>query len=104
MVEEVVLRVVDELDRADLTQPIPVRLQEAAHLLGRLVEEVATFELCLGGQLAERDEAGRAAARSTGHGLYTKSGPIRSRRKIVCFESKIDSATRWPKPRIDGSA
>ena len=96
--DEVVLLVVDQLDRADLAQPLAVCLEEAAQLLGRLVDEVAPLELGLAGQLAEGGDAGRA------HGLKTRSGPIRSRRKMMCFLSKIDSATRWPRPRAAGSA
>ena len=60
VVEQVVLLVVDELDGADLAQPLAVLVQESAELLGRLVQEVASLELGLGGELAQRNEAWRA--------------------------------------------
>jgi hypothetical protein len=94
----VILVVVDEHDGADLDQALLVGVKEATQLLGRLVQEVPPLELCLLGELAKGLDSGR------GHGLYTKSGPIRSRRKMMCFFSKIDSATRWPSPRAEGSA
>ena len=98
VVDEMVLVVVDEDDGADLREALAVGIQEAAQLLGRLVQEIPPLELCLLGELAEGLDPGR------GHGLYTKSGPIRSRRKMMCFFSKIDSAMRWPNPRAEGSA
>ena len=45
----------------------------------KLEKEVAALEFCIGRQLAQRDDARGAGI---GHGLYTKSGPIRSRRNI----------------------
>ena len=98
VVDEVILIVVDEHDGSDLDQPLLVGVEEATQLLRRLVQEVPPLELRLLGELAQGVDAGRA------HGLYTKSGPIRSRRKMMCFLSKIDSAMRWPSPRAEGSA
>src|SRR5439155_10662027 len=98
VVDEVVLLVVDEHDGADLGEALLVGIQEPAQLFGRLVQEVPTLELRLLGELAKGVDPGRA------HGLNTKSGPIRSRRKMMCFFSKTDSAMRWASPRAEGSA
>src|SRR5437588_557362 len=78
VVYEVILVVVDQHDRSNLHEPLLVGVQEAAQLLRRLVEEVPSLELRLLGELTQRIDPGRA------HGLYTKSGPIRSRRKMMC--------------------
>ena len=98
VVDEVVLLVVDQLDRTDLAQPLPVGAQEAAQLLGSLVQEVGSLQLRLAGKLTQRGQPRSA------QGLYTMSGPIRSRRKMTCFLSKTDSAARCARPRVDGSA
>jgi hypothetical protein len=55
--EQVVLVVVDQLDRTDLPQPLAIGVHEAPQLLGRLVQEVATLELRLLGELSQRGDA-----------------------------------------------
>ena len=57
MEEQVVLLVVDELDRTDLAKALLVRVEETTQLLGGLVQEIAALELGVGGQLAQRDDA-----------------------------------------------
>ena len=98
VVAEEVLLVVDQRDLADLPKPLAVGLQEAPDLLGGLDDEVAPLENGFLRQLAEGDQPRR------GHGLYTRSGPIRSRRNMTCLVLMIDSATVWPSRRVAGSA
>ena len=42
--------------------------------------------------------------RSSGQGWYSRSGPIRSRRNIEWWRSKIHSPARWPRARVASSA
>ena len=107
---QVVGLVVDERQAAEDRDPVLVVVEEAAELFGRLDDEVGALE---GGIRRELPEQVVVAIHEWSppfvwsgkvYGWYSRSGPIRSRRNIEWWRSKIHSPARWPSARVASSA
>ena len=103
---EVVGLLVDERQAAEHRDPLLVVVKELAQLLGRLDQEIGAFEGGVRRELSEQVVVavhGRLRAVRGVYGWYSRSGPIRSRRNIEWWRSKIHSPARWPSARVASS-
>ena len=80
-----------------------VRVEEAPELLGRGDQEVAALEGGVGSEGSPRRSVRLASIDRPPYGWYSRSVPIRSRRNIEWWRSKIHSPARWPSARVPSS-
>src|SRR5206468_7799047 len=100
--EEIVI-VVDEGQAAERPDPVGVADHEVLELLAGPDEEVGPLEGRLAGHVGEERVPVGVHGRAS-YGWNSRSGPIRSRRIIECWRSKIHSEPRWARARMFSSS